>query len=166
MGKIKQTILAHLDLDWFAVDRLGYLGHFMSNATTAVPSAIRDGVEMRCERDFWRDLADRMFDLPVKADSSIVHSYAKEWQPYLQIAGKSKREAYYAASTEWSERGFFSFNCVRKLGGDPYFLVSSPSHPLASTDLETEDRMLVEKHRFNFEFSECQTISVDAILRL
>lgn len=166
MDKIKPTILAHLDLDWFAVDCLGNLGHFTSNATIVVPLAVKAGIESKDERGLWRDLADRMFELPVKPGSSTVHLYAEEWQPELKLAEESKRDAYYGASTEWSDRGFFSFDCVRELGGDPYFLVSSPSNPLCIADIPSNDRLLIEAHRFSFEFSSCESIAADLILGL
>lgn len=166
MEKIKPTILALLDLDWFAVDCLGKVGHFTSNGTLVVPPGMKESVELMGEQGVWQDLANRMMDLPEKTGSSIVHSYVEEWEPELKLAEQSKRDMYFGASTEWSDRGFFSFDCARELDGDPYFLVSSPLHPLSIEDVGSNDRVLIETHRFSFEFASCESIAADLVLGL
>ena len=152
--------LLGLDIDWFAVDCDGSLGHFTSNGTLIVPPAVREKIE------FWKEITHRLLEIPESEGSSNLHQNAETWEPWLRSAEASKRSEYYGVSEEWSNRGFFSFDCPRKLDGNPYFMVTSPRVPRPISDLQPEIKYAIGNLRFGFSFSTCELIPAKTILNL
>jgi len=148
------------DLDWFAADINGNIGQFSSNGTLAVPSAVKENIQL------WENVSDQLLELPERKGSSVRHSSARNWNRWFEAVDSSRVDYYYGASEEWADRGFFAFDCPRELKGDPYFLVCSPHEPLNLEQLAADLKNWIGVLRFPFTFSSRQTIAAEEILRL
>lgn len=138
--------LTGLDLDWFALDSMGHVGHFASNGTDLVPLAV---IQRKKENEL---LGDYFYSLPhSKGAFSTPSSDSNGWR---QLLSKDNEVRYIAGFAEWAERGLFSYDCKRDKGDvfGPYFLIAVPSSPLSVGDLPHHIRRYVSVTRFPFAF--------------
>ena len=156
MSKFTRVDLTTEDLDWFALDSLGFVGHFTSNGTLAVP------VEVASSREDLESAFQWFERRPRIPGTSDLSRNVTRWVPYLNVASPERREIYIDASAEWSDRGLYSFNVDNRDGAPstPYYNVTRPHNPLSVTALPRELQVYLESMRLPVVFSEVDTVTV------
>jgi hypothetical protein len=116
MSRIRDRLLSYGDLDWFAVDRDGHVGHFSSFGSGCIPRTIAQDVEGYAAvlEYFERAMA---LTVPVPAETEEATGNIAPW---LEMAAK----------------GLYSYDTARPGAKEhPYHLVARPTEALRVSDL-------------------------------
>ena len=144
------------DLDWFALDKEGAVGHFATGGFGALPRSVASSLEdLKKITEYFRSqhapiaspIVSRVIDSHISLkDEGVMTRYLED---YMKMAS----------------RGLFSFDYLRT-GTRPrgYFEVAKPSTPLHSTSLPQEIRQILEKTVLDgISFSTADEIGVEAL---
>lgn len=127
-----------MDLDWFAVDGDGRLGHFTTGAWRYLPASIA------LNKEDWEKVLDYFEAMPGDEKVIISPDLAKH-ESY-----KSNEEiAYHLKSyIEMAGKGLYSYSTYDYSHEfRPYFCVAMPEKALLISDLPDEIRTIVERTR-------------------
>lgn len=156
MTKFTSEELTTLDLDWFAIDSTGIVGHFTSSGTIAVPTSVSASKERLEEIYQW------MYRRPREVDQHAFCESAKKYSAWLRQGSAEQTFAYYEAYAEWADRGMYSFNIGNKGGwpSTPYFLVAKPMQPLHESEIPEPIWGLLRETRIDISFEETTSIAI------
>jgi len=133
-----------LDLDWFAVDANGEIGHFATGGLGFLPLSVKACNENRVLlRSFFRGLAGN--GEAIESPSLASHRH---------FASEAEKERSLEDFVQMSSKGLYSFDCIfdRKRPSG-YYLVVLPSNPLTVEELPDEIRPALELTRFPGSFA-------------
>ena len=130
---------AALDLDWFALDARGAVGHFTTGGCGALPRSV---ARSRADLDAVREY---LLALP-EAGAALVNPDRRETIPLFPSA---RREPA-ALLRPWmatAARGMYAYDYIedRRRRPRPYVLVARPELPLTSEELPGEIRGILER---------------------
>ncbi|HAW32054.1 MAG TPA: hypothetical protein DCY03_28780 [Planctomycetaceae bacterium] len=137
--KISDEVLEVSDLDWFAVDQNGLLGHFATGRFGGVPKSILESKESLQEiEDYFRK------HVP-KTKHCTIHP---KWSDNADIDPKDSRSVnmYLNDFKQMASCGLYSYDAYNT-GPRPssYFLVAFPDMPLSIKDLPDNIRQMIER---------------------
>lgn len=136
-----------LDLDWFAVDHQGYVGHIASmGGDLPLQLSIND-----CET-----LSAYFWSQPLT--SQIISS--EQIDKWMSFKDGEEKKRYLDSFSPFAQRGLFSFD--RILYSTQYCLVSSPTKPIKVYDLpESIQLFLTKVKQPNSLFKTVNILSLD-----
>ena len=125
------------DLDWFAIDQQGFIGHFTTGGAGALPRSVassKEDLESVCK--YFRSL-------PLNATVPLASQKA---MAVLATKNDQAREKYLRDFLQMASRGLYSFD-YQPTGKrpSPYFLVARPEQPLHFNDIPPEIQGLLKK---------------------
>jgi hypothetical protein len=150
------------DLDWFALDREGAIGHFTTGGAGFLPRSVAASAEdLRAVTRYFHHTA------PILGHP-IVHPQARH---RVRLFPSSDQDAEAACTTYLRDyaaaasRGLYSFDS-EQTGQRPtgYFRVASPSRPLVAEALPREIRDILERTVLaGVAFGICDALGIDAM---
>jgi hypothetical protein len=149
--ELSQIDFDTIDLDWFAIDAYGYVGHFTTGGRGAIPRSVTASVDgIRTLTAFFRRTLGPTTSVTIGKRLSVHFTFEDELA----------RTRYLQDFTQMASRGLFSFDY---LPGDPYpagyFLVAAPERPVHYHSLPTTiQRILLETTLQNVSFPSGQEI--------
>jgi hypothetical protein len=143
------------DLDWFALDEEGTIGHFATGGSGKLPRSVaasRDNMNMLTE--FFRTHFAN-FTTPIINPKLGLH---------VSLKDEDAKEKYLQDYLNMASRGLYSYDCLLT-GKKPtgYFLVAQPTTPLQLTLLPREIRSLLEMTVLQASFRKSDEITVGMI---
>ena len=141
------------DLDWFAPDKEGAIGHFTTGGFGVLPRSVASSKE-----DLER-VSKYFNSLPPNRGAPILSAKAKE---IIATKDEKARTAYLQDYLKAASRGLYSFN-YQHIGRRPapYFLVAIPERPLYVTDLPLDIQEVLKRTILPNVFSAQPTVAVD-----
>lgn len=144
------------DLDWFALDQEGVIGHFTTGGCGALPRSVVSSLEdLRRATGFFRN---QLVPTALPIVSPKIDSH-------VSLKDERAKARYLQDFIKMASRGLFSFDYLRT-GTRPtgYFQVATPSVPLHITSLPPEIRQILDKTVLNgIFFHKVNEIDVGAI---
>jgi hypothetical protein len=156
-----ESELAGLDLDWWAMDMNGYIGHF----TTAGMAPFPRQLKISSHHLLW----DYFFEIALVRGSAYESS---EWE---KISGEVVKANFLIKSVDiarklllssykfMGERGMFSYAGDMPNGRNNYFRLIVPSSPLTIKMLPQDIKNIVQEITFPVSFSQARIITKDLI---
>ena len=146
-----------LDIDWFASDSEGNIGHFTSVGTPLIPEKVV------VSKDITETVFTYIENLPQLTGEFTLSKHLQRWRTF---SNEKQYQRYILASSEFAERGCFSFDCraVHPKYPGPYFVVAIPSVPLKLNALPKEIAECIQLLTFPFPFDESTVIGLDEFL--
>jgi hypothetical protein len=145
-----------LDLDWFALDAHGLVGHFAAGGMGVLPRSVATSAEdLKTVTDFFRKQVS-----PVT--SPIVNPALGS---YIELVDAESRVRYLQDYTDMASRGLFSFDFLqtRKRPGG-YFQVAHPAKALNFLTLPEQIRDILQKTVLDrVSFGTSNELAVDEI---
>lgn len=137
--KISDEFLEVYDLDWFAVDQNGFLGHFATGVFGGVPESILESKEELQEiEDYFRN----------QAPKTKGYTFHPKWSANAGVDPKDSRAVnlYLNDFKLMASCGLYSYDAY-EAGPRPssYFLVASPDLPLSIDELPGNIRQIIER---------------------
>lgn len=127
------------DLDWFAVDQDGRLGHFATAGFRLLPPAVA------ANKENWQALCNYFNQLPAVRGYRISPELDKQIAP-----SKASDEKYLSSFAEMSARGLYSYDTFDYTRHErPYFRVTIPEVELKLEDLPPEIASILRELQFN-----------------
>ena len=128
------------DIDWFALDSEGFVGHFTTGGRGALPRSIASSAEdLKRVTDY--------FSKQISANTSSVISSGVEL--HVSLRDEAQRARYLEDFKRMACRGLFSFDFLqtskRPTG---YFLVAKPLIPLHVGGIREDIRQVLERTVF------------------
>jgi|SRR6516164_7834135 hypothetical protein len=144
-----------LDLDWFAVDGQGEIGHFATGGKGFLPPSVKASKENQSKLNaFFRKLTKNGEAI----ESPILASH-------VQFQTEAEANRYLEDYSYMAGRGLYSFDCfIARRRPTSYFLVARPSDPLTLEDLPKDIREVVRLTQFRGSFSKLNVIQESAFL--
>jgi hypothetical protein len=142
------------DIDWFALDQEGFIGHFASGGFGGLPRSVAASKE---------DL-EKVFSYfknqPLNATAASPSSKALASVATKDEKGKAK---FFKSYLEMASRGLYSFNFVI-IGKRPapYYLVARPAKPLHVNDLPDAIKTILRRTILPVIFTIDEGVSVEA----
>src|SRR4051812_29683494 len=102
MARISETDEAVTNLDWFAVDSSGAIGHFTTSGVGAIPESVQESLE-RCQ------LLDDFFRQNLQPRCRAIYDERIFVHVRLPSQSEVARQDYLSGFLEMGERGLFSF---------------------------------------------------------
>ncbi len=142
------------DIDWYAVDPQGAIGHFATGSKGFLPTSSCESAE----------------------DLDAVWQYLQETPPVTRPivtkqgkreAEKSRISARFALESfmEHASKGVYSYDTVyldRRLS--PYYLVAAPERPIHISDVPEHIRRIIERTKCRIAFETASSIVAEDIL--
>lgn len=128
------------DLDWFAVDKDGKIGHFTTGGNKLLPPTIAKSKET------WRKLLNYFEKI------ELIHDVEKspDLDKHLSQISFKSLDKFLESYKLMSSKGLYSFNCYpSNFDKRPYFLVTIPKVELTFEKLPNEIRLILQKQRLN-----------------
>ena len=127
---------ADLDLDWFALDSQGHVGHFTTGGCGALPRSAAAGEDLEKVRDYFRALPE--------IGASVLNRDRLSGIRLHPFDKAEPRESvrYWADS---AARGLFAYDYLedRRRRPRPYWVVARPEVPLVADELPPDVRAVV-----------------------
>jgi hypothetical protein len=153
--------LAGLDLDWWATDMNGNIGHFTTDGVTPFPRQLKiSSHHLLCDYFF---------------ETALVRGSADESLGWEKISGKVVKAHFPIKSVDiarklllssykfMGERGIFSYAGNMPNGRNHYFRLIVPSSPLMIDMLPQDIKNIVQEITFPVSFSQAHIITKDLI---
>jgi hypothetical protein len=124
------------DLDWFALDEEGTIGHFATGGCGALPRSIASS------REDLQKVTLYFRNHTAIASPVVSHSI----DSYISLKDNESKARYLRDFLKMSSQGLFSFDCMRaRKRPTGYFQVARPSVALYATALPLEIRQILER---------------------
>lgn len=151
---------AALDLDWFALDAQGSVGHFTTGGCGALPrsAAACSLAELSGVREYVRTLPE--------TGASILN---REWVTSIRLfpAAASAPPGEFRDWAASAARGLYAFEYIedRRRRPRPYRVVARPEVPIKADELPPEIRSIVERtHLKDIVFARDDLIGMASLL--
>lgn len=126
------------DLDWFAVDKDGKIGHFTTGGDKLLPPTISSSKEN------WKKLLNYFEQL------EAIYEFEKspDLEKHLSQLSFKSLDKFLESYKSMSSRGLYSFNSYpSNFDKNPYFLVTFPKIELTFESLPGEIRLILQNQR-------------------
>ena len=127
-----------MDLDWFALDESGAIGHFTTAGIWPMPRSVAASKEdlERVQDFFWQKPPFTRVSVEAK-----VFSYAD-----VNPADETAREWFVHDFVQMAARGLYSYNCfLKEQPPAAYYRVAVPNEPLRVDSLPLEIRDILRR---------------------
>jgi hypothetical protein len=154
--------LACMDLDWWATDTDGCVGHFATWGYAPVPSHLRV-VSDELLSDYFQNIAP-IFGTAIESENweimtgKIITTYFKS-QTIEDV-----RNSFLQSFRFMSQRGMFSYSGNMPNGWNHYYRLTVPSSPLTIDMLPKDIKNIVQEITFPVSFSQAHIITKDLII--
>ncbi|MCP4154373.1 MAG: hypothetical protein GY757_42000 [bacterium] len=152
--RFSKTEIDSLDIDWFAVDQEGFVGHFTSGSSCILPESVASSKD---ENEFLLD-----YFLGLEEQSS----YELNDVPKLTSNSKPVPGIILESYFEMGRRGLFSFVASEDLNNQEgkYICLLKPLNPLKIEAVPKEVQKILKKTNIkaeNFLHSFCNSLFID-----
>jgi hypothetical protein len=121
-----------VDLDWFAIDGYGFVGHFATGGFGPVPTSVEKNA---------LDVITEYFRTRALICSEVVESPGWEQAADVPVSDVRRRELYLRDYSFFAARGLFSYSTPGNWEAPlHYFRVTMPEPPLRVSELPLEIR--------------------------
>ncbi|MDR0603789.1 MAG: hypothetical protein LBG80_05740 [Bacteroidales bacterium] len=157
MDFFTESELACLDLDWWAMDMNGYIGHF----TTAGVAPFPHQLKISSHHLLWNYFFE----------TALVRGFAYESSEWEKISGEVVKAPFPMKSVDiarklllssyqfMGERGMFSYAGYMPNGRNQYFRLIVPSSPLTIDMLPQDIKDIIQEITFPVSFSQARIIT-------
>jgi hypothetical protein len=134
--KIPDIDVETQDLDWFAIDKEGAVGHFTTGGFGVLP---------RPAASSYGDLKKLLGFFRETLAPATTASISNNLQSHKQFNNDSAKSRYLHDSIAMASRGLFSFDCCYGNRPTGYFKVTLPSKPLHFSSLPVEIQQILKR---------------------
>ncbi len=129
------------DLDCFAVDKNGRIGHFTSVGWRLLPPTIAKN------KEDWQTVLDYFKSLPKQQNSYTI---CPKLQRHIDKKSIGSLTGYIKPSAEMSSRGLYAFDSYEDSYDErPYFRVTLPNNELSFENLPDKIKEILKRQKFD-----------------
>ncbi len=154
--KIPYVVQSTTDIDWFAIDINGFVGHFSSQGS-CIPENLPDSIEEV------NAISQFMFELPFECEEIIPNPRIED---YVQFESRIGRKTYFEEFDEVVMRRLFAFDKTEPIDSDDhrFHLAASPGNPMVVDELPNKISEALKKMKFDMDFQKDYSVDVSEYL--